>query len=222
MNRKARLMTLVSLSALLVLLVCLGLALGFSGRMVKVDPAPIKDPALTPTLISETEIKTELEKAPWQGLQYLKDLNTWRFYGLTGETKQIDLIQPVSLIKVYYLGEKNTLTYTWAATEIRFPGQPAYSLAAGQLQRGQLVAVSLAGNYVDEQGVDWEKCGLEYCHFAQLVDTLIILDDQGTGLSNGFIRYGWEPPSYPYYGFLCWRILPVDQQNAIAAQQVGK
>ena len=222
MKRKARIISLVLLPALIVLLVCLGLDLGFSGRMVKVDPAPMKDPILTPTTMSETDIKTELEKAPWQGLQYIKDLNTWRFYGLTGETRQIDLIQPISLIKVYYLGAKDTLTSTWAATEIHFPGQPAYSLATGHVQRGQLVAINLVGNYVDEQGVDWEKCDLEYCHFAQLVDTLIVLDDQGTGLSNGFIRYGWEPPSYPYYGFLCWRILPVDQQNAIAAKQEAR
>ena len=33
-----------------------------------------------------------------------------------------------------------------------------------------------------------------------------MLDDQGTGVSNGFIRNGWEPPTYPYNGFQFWQI----------------
>jgi hypothetical protein len=40
-------------------------------------------------------------------------------------------------------------------------------------------------------------------HLAQMLDTMIVLNDVGTGLTNGFIRYGWEPPTYPKYGFFC-------------------
>jgi len=36
--------------------------------------------------------------------------------------------------------------------------------------------------------------------------TLLVLDDQGTGVSKGFIRNGWEPPTYPYNGLLFWQI----------------
>ena len=56
---------------------------------------------------------------------------------------------------------------------------------------------------------------------AEMIDTMIVLDDVGTGLSNGFIRYGWEPPTYPMYGFLCWQIIPADdnQENKLSVRQ---
>jgi hypothetical protein len=39
-----------------------------------------------------------------------------------------------------------------------------------------------------------------------MIDTMLVLEDQCTGVSNGFIRNGWEPPTYPYNGFLFWQI----------------
>ena len=53
-----------------------------------------------------------------------------------------------------------------------------------------------------------------------MIDTMLVLDDQGTGLSNGFIRYGWEPPTYPYYGFLCWLIVSGEnhQENLLTTE----
>ena len=43
-----------------------------------------------------------------------------------------------------------------------------------------------------------------------MIDIMLVLDDQGTRVSNGFIRYGWAPPTYPYYGFLCWQIVSAE------------
>jgi len=40
--------------------------------------------------------------------------------------------------------------------------------------------------------------------------TLLVLDDQGIGVFNGFIRNSWEPPTYPYYDFLCWQIVSAE------------
>ncbi len=210
----------ITLAVSVLLLSLLGLALLLISKHAKADPMPAAAQSIVP--LSEVAIKDGLEKAPWHGLRFLKEQNTWRFYGLTSETRQIDLIQPVDLVKVYYLEPKGNVNFTWAATEIHFPGQPSYSLTTGPVQPNQRVAIDLAGDYVNEQGVDWEKCDLEVCHFAQLVDTMIILDDQGTGLSNGFVRYGWEPPTYPYYGFLCWKITQLDEQFSSADISEGR
>jgi hypothetical protein len=155
----------------------------------------------------------KLRQAPWQGLRYLRDERTWRFYALTGETGKINLLQPMSLIKVFYLESDGNLAFTWAATEIRFQGRSAYRLAKEPLQEGQLVAIQLQGDIVNPNGVDWEDCKLEYCRIAQSIDTLLVLDDKGTGISNGFIRYGWAPPTYPLYGFLLWQIYPAENQG---------
>jgi hypothetical protein len=50
-----------------------------------------------------------------------------------------------------------------------------------------------------------------------MIDSMLILDDQGTGLSNGFIKYGWEPPTYPLYGFLVWSIEPASEAPALVS-----
>jgi hypothetical protein len=154
-----------------------------------------------------------LRQAPWQGLRYLREERTWRFYGLAGETQEIDVIQPMTLIKIFYLTTDGELTFTWAATEIRFRGKPVYPLAKEAIQEGQLVAVQLQGDYIVPSGVYWKDCQLEYCRIAEMIDTRLVLDDKGTGISNGFIRYGWAPPTYPLYGFLLWQIYPVENQE---------
>ena len=87
------------------------------------------------------------------------------------------------------------------------------------LQPGDLVEVAVGGDYVTQFGVYWEDCDTEFCHLAQMIDTTLILDDKGTGLTNGFIRYGWEPPSHPMYGFLCWQIRPYTDKRV--AEQAG-
>jgi hypothetical protein len=151
----------------------------------------------------------QLRAAPWQGLRYLEKERTWRFYGVAGESRQIDLIYPITLIKVFYLGRHEDIGFTWVASTVEFPNQKKVSLAHGSLVEGQLVAVQVRGAYVGPDGVDWQACDSDYCRLAEQIDTLLVLDDQGTGISNGFIRYGWAPPTYPSYGFLCWQMMPL-------------
>lgn len=170
-----------------------------------IDPTP---PSTDPS-INQT-IAKKLQDAPWQGLRYIRVERTWRFYGVTGETQSLDLVRPVTLIKIYYLDHKDNLRFTWAATQIQLSGQQSLPLVSQPIEEGQLIAVQLKGDYVDQNGVTWEACNSESCSLAQMIDTILVLDDQGTGISNGFIRYGWEPPTSPRYGFLCWQIEPVE------------
>jgi hypothetical protein len=191
---------------LLVVVGCLVFVFVNLNASMKVDPTPIKVEVSEDVNRTKQDLEDKLRNAPWQGLRFIREERIWRFYGVAGETKQIDLIQPMSLVKVYYLEADGDLSFTWAATEIRFAGKPAYSLTSQPIQEGQLISVQLKGNYVNQNGVYWEDCDSEYCHLAQMIDTMLVLDDLGTGVSNGFIRYGWEPPTYPSYGFLCWQI----------------
>ena len=173
---------------------------------------------LTPTaetvdLRSQTErISKELLAAPWQGLRFLPKEKEWRFYGWTGETSQIEINAAYDLIKVYYLQADGDLTFTWVAIGIEILGKGYQSVALSAVHPEQLVAVRLFGKHVGQWGVDWTDCDSEYCSLASMIDTMLILDDQGTGLSNGFIQYGWEPPTYPMYGFLCWTIDPMTER----------
>jgi len=185
----------------------------------RVDPASMRVEVPEDVNRTRQEMEDKLRNAPWQGLRFIREERTWRFYGVAGETKQMDLIQPMSLVKVYYLEADGDLSFTWAATEIQFAGEPAYSLTSQPIWEGQLIAVQLKGDFVTQNGVDWEDCDSEYCHLAQMIDTMIVLDEKGTGLSNGFIRYGWEPPTYPPYGFLCWQIVSAEnnQENLLTA-----
>ena len=189
--------------------------------LIKGNPVPAKVEFSENIDQVNTEIENKLRHAPWQGLRFIRDERIWRFYGIAGETKQITLIQPVSLVKVYYLEADGDLSFTWVATEIHFSGRPSYSLTTQPIQEGQLIGVQLVGDYVTQNGVYWEECETEYCHLAQMIDSMIVLDDLGTGLTNGFIRYGWEPPTYPMYGFLCWQIISEDenQQNRFSVVQ---
>jgi hypothetical protein len=170
-------------------------------------------PEPTPTLLEK------LQSAPWQGLRYLEDEKTWRFYGVVGENRLIDLIYPMTLIKVHYLGHQEQVLHTWVASTITFPNQQIKNLALEDFAEGELVAVQVSGAYVSSQGVDWQACDEEVCRVAERIDTILVLDDQGTGISNGFIRYGWAPPSYPSYGFLCWQmqaVLPDTDMSSFA------
>jgi hypothetical protein len=192
---------------LLAVVGCLVFVFGNLNVLMKVDPAPSSLNSSEDVNHTNKEIESKLRNAPWQGLRFIRQDRTWRFYGVAGETKQIDFIQPISLVKVYYLEADGDLSFTWAATEIQFSGKPVYSLISHPIQEGQLIGVQLKGDYVTQNGVYWEDCESDYCHLAQMIDTMIVLDDVGTGLTNGFIRYGWEPPTYPMYGFLCWQII---------------
>lgn len=181
--------------------------------------APPQDPP-QPTLetmdlrAQKESIEQTLREAPWQGLRFLPQEQEWRFYGWTAETRRVQLNGTFDLIKVYYLQAGGDLAFTWAATGIEVPGQGYQSAALSAVRPGQVVALRLFGKHVGLWGVDWSACDSEYCRLANTVDTLLILDDQGTGLSNGFIRYGWEPPAYPLYGFLCWSIEPWNEPPA--------
>jgi hypothetical protein len=197
---------------LLALFTLIGIAFGLN-RQIKSAPA---DPVPTPIdvaddlLLENQKMEYKLRNAPWQGLRYISGQKEWRFYGIAGETKQIDLIDPISLVKVHYLEADGDISFTWVTTEIQFPGKPTVVLAVEPIQAGQLVAIQLKGDYVNQNGVFWEYCDSDYCHLAKKIDTILVLDDQGTGISNGFIRYGWEPPTYPAYGFLCWQVQPAE------------
>lgn len=173
-------------------------------------PQATAEPTLETVSLRSQEIKIskELLGAPWQGLRFLPTEQEWRFYGWTGETRQIKFMTTFDLIKVYYLQADGDLTFTWVTTGVEIPGEGYQSAALSTVQPGQIVAVRLFGKHVGQWGVDWSGCDSEYCRLANTIDTMLILDDKGTGLSNGFIRHGWEPPTYPMYGFLCWSIEP--------------
>jgi hypothetical protein len=168
----------------------------------------------------EKVIQAELHNAPWQGLRYLPEKREWRFYAVAGETRQIDLVYPFDLVKVSYLQPDGDLAYTWAAKGLQIPGKGYVTLADNGIQTGDLLEISVSGEYVSQNGVNWEECPSEVCHAAQMIDTLLILDDQGTGISNGFIREGWAPPTYPMYGFLCWQ-LRIDGEDAKSVAEGG-
>lgn len=179
----------------------------------KGNPPPDKADPGEDLLGRNREMAEKLRQAPWQGLRYLREERTWRFYALTGETRTIDLIQPMSLIKVFYMGEGGEINFTWVTTEIRFRGKAVFPLAPEVLEGGQLVAVQLQGDYVNPSGVYWQDCDLEYCRIAQMIDTMLYMDDKGTGISNGFIRNGWAPPTDPLFGFLCWQIKALEETH---------
>ena len=206
MNRKIIKRVLI----ILAFFILVGIVFGLTRlkRSAPIDPIPTPIEVAEDLLQENQEIEFKLRNAPWQGLRYISGQKEWRFYGVAGETKQIHLIDPMRLVKVYYLESDGDISFTWVTTEIQFPGKPVLSLAAQPIQEDQLIAVQLKGDYVNQNGVFWEDCDSDYCHLAQMIDTILVLDDQGTGISNGFIRYGWEPPTYPMYGFLCWQIEP--------------
>lgn len=162
---------------------------------------------------ADLEKAQKLRTAPWQGLRFLPSEREWRFYGLVGEKRKVDLLAPFDLVRVYYLQSDGDLSNTWAAEGVEIAGQGYYAAASGPIHEGDLIEVAVSGDYVYQTGVDWERCKSEYCHLAEMIDSTLILDDQGTGISNGFIRYGWEPPSYPMYGFLVWQIRPYNENH---------
>lgn len=192
---------------LLFVLGCLALSLVVINSGITVPGAP-PAAALGAVDLSHEEkaIQAKLRSAPWQGLRYLPKNNEWRFYGVTAEQRQIELVDRFDLIKVYYLEADGDLTFTWAALGLEIPGHGYTALADPGIQAGDMVGISLTGETVSQNGVSREDCKSEVCRAAQMVDTLLVLDDQGTGISNGFIREGWLPPTYPMYGFLCWQV----------------
>lgn len=169
---------------------------------------PVPDTEAVDVRGQNAAITQHLKDAPWQGLRFLTKEQEWRFYGWTGETRQIKFSVQFDLIKVYYQEADGDLAYTWVATGADIPGQGYQSTAMEPVKPGQMVAVRLYGKYVSQWGVEWSECESEICHLASIVDTMLVLDDEGTGTSNGFIRYGWQPPTYPFYGFLVWSIEP--------------
>jgi hypothetical protein len=141
----------------------------------------------------------------------------WRFYAVAGETRHIELNYAFDVLKAYYLQANGEVAFTWAAIGVTSPQSGYLSFITMPVKSGDLISVSLKGDFVNTYGVTWEDCATEICDISRMVDTMLILDDKGTGISNGFIRFGWEPPTYPLYGFLCWQISPVDDQAVVAA-----
>ena len=83
-----------------------------------------------PTPVDQTDVrsddqakKAQLIAAPWQGLRFLSTEREWRFYAITGEKRQVDLMVPFDLVQVFYLGENGELASTWAALGAEIPGQ---------------------------------------------------------------------------------------------------
>ena len=167
----------------------------------------------------EKELMLTLREAPWQGLRFLPAQQEWRFYAVAGEQRKINLMLPFDVVKVYFLQADGAISYTWAATGVDIPGQGYYAASSTEVKPGELIEVAIGGKYVTQFGVYWDDCDTEYCHLAQSIDTTLILDDKGTGLTNGFILYGWEPPTHPMYGFLCWQIRPYTDKRV--AQNAG-
>lgn len=182
---------------------------GVQGQPPKLE-TPV--PAIDVRQVELEKVK-KLREAPWQGLRFLPAEREWRFYGLAGEKSKVNLIAPFDLLHVSYLQADGSLSDTWAAEGVEIAGQGYYVAASGPIHEGDLIEVAVRGDYVYQTGVDWELCKSEYCHLAQMIDTTLIMDDQGTGITNGFIRFGWQPPSYPMYGFLVWQIRPYNEKR---------
>jgi len=178
------------------------------GITVPVEPTEEEPVEIMDLRVQEREMIHKLKEAPWQGLRFLPGEREWRFYAVAGETRKVTLSVQFDLVKVYFLQANGDLDYTWAATGVEIPGQGYYSAASAPVSESEVIEVAIRGDYVAQSGVYWEDCDTEYCRLASMIDTLLVLDDKGTGLTNGFIRYGWEPPTYPMYGFLCWQIRP--------------
>ena len=58
--------------------------------------------------------------------------------------------------------------------------------------------------------MDNPGASLIYPSSPPMIDIMVVLNDQGSGVSNGFIRNSWELPTYPYNGFRCWQIGSVE------------
>ena len=194
--------------SLLILLGCIAFALVVINTGITVPQDP-KSTSSEPVDVrgKERAMVAQLRTAPWQGLRFLSNEREWRFYAVAGEQRQIDLVEPFDLIKAYFLQADGELSFTWAALGFKIPGQEYVSVSDANIQPGDLIEVVIKGDYVTQNGVYWEDCDSDYCHLAQMIDTILILDDRGTGITNGFIRYGWQPPASPMYGFLCWKFM---------------
>ena len=169
----------------------------FQGQQPPKVETPV--PAVDVRQADQDKVK-QLRAAAWQGLRFLPTEREWRFYALTGEKRKVNLLAPFDLVHVYYRQADGGLADTWAAEGVEIAGQGYYAASGAPLKEGELIEVFVRGDYVYQTGVDWELCKSAYCHLAQMIDTTLILDDQGTGITNGFIRSGWQPPSYPLYG----------------------
>lgn len=204
MKRDLKSVLLVLITALMVVCILININRGITvpepTQAVPTDALDIRD--------QQRQIARKLKEAPWQGLRFLPGEKEWRFYAVAGETRQVTLSAQFNLVKVYFLQADGDLAYTWAATGVDIPGHGYYSAASDLIVEGDVIEVALSGKHITQNGVYWEDCDTEYCRLASIIDTLLVLDDKGTGLTNGFIRYGWEPPTYPMYGFLCWQIRP--------------
>lgn len=206
--------------SLLILLGCIAFALVVINTGITVPQDP-KSTSSEPVDVrgKERAMVAQLRTAPWQGLRFLSNEHEWRFYAVAGEQRQIDLVDPFDLIKAYFLQADGELSFTWAALGFKIPGQEYVSVSDANIQPGDLIEVVIKGDYVTQNGVYWEDCDSDYCHLAQMIDTILILDDRGTGITNGFIRYGWQPPASPMYGFLCWQVHAVRDETLLAAGQ---
>jgi len=177
------------------------------------DPIPVSPIGRLDIYSEDQAMVAKLRTAPWQGLRFLPNQREWRFYAVAGEGRKIDRFLPFDLVKVYFLQATGDLTYTWAAVGVAIPGKDYYTSTSSLIHQGDLIELAVGGDYVTQYGVDWNQCDTEYCHLAQMIDTTLILDDKGNGITNGFIRFGWEPPKVPMYGFLCWQIRPYNDKR---------
>jgi hypothetical protein len=168
------------------------------------------------------DLVNQLRSAPWQGLRYMEKEKEWRFYAVAGETRHIELNYAFDVVKAYYLQADGEVSFTWAALGVTSPKSGHLSFITTPVKAGELVSVSLKGDFVTQSGVTWEDCKTEICDISRMVDSILVLDDQGTGISNGFIRFGWEPPTYPFYGFLCWQISPAGENAVVALSESNK
>ena len=191
----------------------LSLLRGSQKGLSSVEPTPVANSPM------EGEIVTRLDAAPWVGLRYLPEAHEWRFYAVAAEQRAIDLVAPFEVLQVYYLDPGGHLSSTWVALSVEIPGQGTFLAVSGMVHPGDMVAVSIAGDYVSRDGVNWAACPTPYCRLAENVDTLMALDDQGTGLTNAFIRTGHEPPLHPMYGFLCWQVRPAADAPALLSSR---
>ena len=107
-----------------------------------VNSSPLQTQGSVDLLAQQKTMQTYLHDAPWVGLRYLPELKEWRFYALTGESRQIELVHSFDLVKLYYLRADGGLSFTWAATSVDRTSPQNVILTSRPLLPGTLVAVS--------------------------------------------------------------------------------
>ena len=98
----------------------------------KAIPENIKPASADQVDVRSTEqaMEMQLRAAPWQGLRFLSKEGEWRFYAVAGEQRQVDLIVPFNLVKIFYLEEDGNCPLPGRRWALRSQGKGMFRPAA--------------------------------------------------------------------------------------------